>query len=42
MGQLLFWIVLIGLPALLACGFAYGHYLKRSKGKDTPSQEDGT
>ena len=29
MGELLFWIVLVGLPVLLVSGFAYAHYLKR-------------
>ncbi|WP_139975322.1 MULTISPECIES: hypothetical protein [Brucella/Ochrobactrum group] len=28
MGELLFWIVLVGLPLLLVNGFAYAHYLK--------------
>lgn len=42
MGWLLIWIVLIGLPVVLACGFAYARYLKHSKSKDTPSQQDGT
>ncbi len=39
MGELLFWIVLLGLPALLIGGFAYAHYLKRTGG--TSSGEDG-
>lgn len=39
MGELLFWIVLLGLPTLLIGGFAYAHYLKRTGG--TSSGEDG-
>lgn len=39
MGALLIWIVLPGLPLLLACGFAYAHYLKRTGGINT--HEDG-
>lgn len=39
MGELLFWIVLAGLPVLLVCGFAYAHYLKKTGG--TTSEEDG-
>lgn len=39
LGGFLFWIVLIGLPALLAGGFAYAHYLKRTGG--TTRHEDG-
>jgi len=39
MGGFLFWIVLIGLPALLVVGFAYAHYLKRTGG--TTRHEDG-
>ncbi|MBA8840830.1 hypothetical protein FHW03_004181 [Ochrobactrum sp. RH2CCR150] len=38
MGELLFWIVLGGLPVLLACGFVYAHYLKRTG--DTTSDDD--
>jgi len=38
MGKLLFWIVLLGLPALPLGGFAYAHYLKRTSG--TSSGED--
>lgn len=40
MGELLFWIVIAGLPVLLACGFAYSRYLKKTG--DTTSEEDGT
>ncbi|MFB8340146.1 hypothetical protein ACWGNA_08880 [Brucella cytisi] len=40
MGELLFWIVLIGLPVLLISGFAYAHYLKRTGG--TSAGEDRT
>ncbi|WP_435656600.1 hypothetical protein [Brucella pituitosa] len=39
MGELLFWIVPLGLPALLGGGFEYAHYLKRTAG--TSSGEDG-
>lgn len=39
MGELLFWIVLVGPPLLLVSGFAYAHYLKRTGG--TKPGEDG-
>ncbi|WP_268904591.1 hypothetical protein [Brucella tritici] len=39
MGELLFWIVLVGLPVLLAGGFAYARYMQRTGG--TSSGEDG-
>jgi len=39
MGELLFWIVLLGFPALLIGGFAYAHYLKCTAG--TSSGKDG-
>ncbi|MBC2885138.1 hypothetical protein H7Q97_06950 [Ochrobactrum sp. CM-21-5] len=39
MGEFLFWIVLVGLPVLLAFGFVFARYLKKSNG--TSSHEDG-
>ncbi|WP_276313432.1 hypothetical protein [Ochrobactrum sp. POC9] len=39
MGELLFWIVLVGLPVLLVGGFAFARYLQRI-GRASPG-EDG-
>jgi hypothetical protein len=39
MGPLLFWFVLIGLPVLVVCGFAFSRYL--TDGRNTPHDEDG-
>lgn len=39
MGEIFIWIVLIGLPVLLACGFAFARYLKHIGG--TTTHEDG-
>jgi len=39
MGALFIWVVLLGLPLLVACGFLYARYL--GKTGNTSSHEDG-